>query len=63
MKATGTAIMEMESVSEGQTKLYWSNSGNLIYPINIMIPMMERSIGKDMESSLLNLKVILEPQV
>jgi hypothetical protein len=49
-------IMEMESLSDDQTKVYWSNAGTLKYPINIMIPMMEKHVVKDMDSSLLTLK-------
>ena len=60
MTVTATIIMEMESLSDYQTKVYWSNAGTLKYPINIMIPMMERHVAKDMDSSLLTLKNILE---
>lgn len=59
-KATGRAIMETQSLPGNQTKLYWSNAGTLNYPINIMIPMMEKDVGKDMEISLSTLKNILE---
>ena len=60
MTVTATIIMEMESLSDDQTKVYWSNTGTLKYPINIMIPMMEKHVVKDMDSSLLTLKNILE---
>jgi len=60
MTVTATIIMEMESLSDDQTKVYWSNAGTLKYPINIMIPMMEKHVVKDMDSSLLTLKNILE---
>src|SRR6185369_9729130 len=56
MTVTATIIMEMESLSDDQTKVYWSNAGTLKYPINIMIPMMEKHVVKDMDSSLLTLK-------
>jgi hypothetical protein len=59
-KATGRAIMETESLSDNQTKIYWSNAGTLKYPINIMIPIMEKNVGKDMEISLSTLKNIFE---
>ena len=60
MAATASIIMETESVSDNQTKVYWSNAGTLKYPINIMIPMMEKHVAKDMDSSLSTLKNILE---
>ena len=58
--ATATMIMETESLSDDQTKVSWSNAGTLKYPLNIMIPMMEKHVAKDMDSSLSTLKNILE---
>jgi hypothetical protein len=60
MTATASIIMETESLSDNQTKVTWSNAGTLKYPINIMIPMMEKHVVKDMDSSLSTLKNILE---
>ncbi len=60
MKVTATIIFETESLSENQTKVSWSNGGILKYPLNIMIPIMEKSVAKAMDSSLLTLKNILE---
>lgn len=60
MSVSASIIMETESLSDSQTKVYWSNGGTLKYPVNIMIPMMEKSVAKDMDSSLVNLKTILE---
>ncbi len=60
MAVSATIIMETESLPGDQTKVYWSNAGTLKYPVNIMIPMMERSVVKDMDISLLTLKSILE---
>jgi hypothetical protein len=60
MAATACIIMETESLSDDQTKVSWSNAGVLKYPLNIMIPMMEKMLPKDMDSSLLTLKGILE---
>lgn len=62
MAVTATIIMETESVSDNQTRVSWSNGGTLKYPINVLIPVMEKSVAKDMDSSLLNLKNILEKQ-
>lgn len=65
MTATATIIMEMESVSDpdghrDQTRVSWSNAGTLKYPVNIMIPLMEKMLPKEMDSSLATLKNILE---
>ena len=60
MSATACIIMETESLSDDQTKVSWSNAGTLKYPINIMIPMMEKMLPKDMDISLSTLKNILE---
>jgi hypothetical protein len=60
MRATATIIMETESLPDGQTKLNWSNAGVLNYPLNILVPMMQKHVAKDMDSSLATLKEILE---
>jgi len=60
MAATASIIMETESLSDDQTKVSWSNAGVLNYPLNIMIPMMEKHVAKDMAGSLSTLKNILE---
>jgi len=60
MAATASIIMETESLSDSQTKVYWSNAGTLKYPVNIMIPMMEKMLPKEMDTSLSTLKNILE---
>ena len=59
MEAKATIITETEYLSENQTKLTWSNAGTLKYPINIMIPVMEKSLANGMKLSLVNLKNIL----
>lgn len=60
MAATACIIMETESLSDDQTKVSWSNAGTLKYPINIFVPMMEKMLPKEMDSSLSTLKNILE---
>ncbi len=59
-KATASMVMETQAVGSNQTKVSWSNAGTLKYPINIMVPMLEKNVAKDMDISLLNLKGILE---
>lgn len=60
MAAVGNMILETESLSDTQTKLSWSNAGKLKYPLNIMVPMVEKHVAKDMSNSLATLKNILE---
>jgi hypothetical protein len=60
MTTRASIIMETESLSDNQTKVTWSNAGTLPYPLNIMIPMFEKTFAKDMDSSLSTLKTILE---
>lgn len=60
MKTVANVNMEIESLSENQTKVYMSNSGSLNYPLNIMIPIVEKMFPKDMDESLAKLKGILE---
>lgn len=60
MVTSARIIMETESLPNNQTKVSWSNAGKLNYPINILIPMMEKSVAKGMDESLINLKNILE---
>jgi hypothetical protein len=60
MAATASIIMETESLSDNQTKVSWSNGGELKYPLNILVPMLEKNVSKDMDISLSTLKNILE---
>jgi hypothetical protein len=60
MRAVGRMIMETESISNDQTRVYWSNAGVLPYPLNLLVPMVEKNVGKDMLTSLSTLKNILE---
>ena len=60
MVTSARIVMELESLTDNQTKVTWSNAGAFTYPINIMIPMMEKHVAKDMDSSLAALKEILE---
>jgi hypothetical protein len=62
MAAIGHIIMEMESLSDHQTNVYWSNAGTLKYPLNILAPVVEKHVKRDMDISLATLKKILEKQ-
>lgn len=59
-KLTGYSNYQTESISENQTKVTASNSSKLKYPINIMIPMVEKNLPKDLDKTLSILKAILE---
>ena len=60
MKVTAQVIMETEALSDHKTKVSLINTGTLKYPLNIMIPMAEKNFPKDMDTSWLILKSILE---
>ena len=60
MAATARIIMEIESLSDNQTKVNLINTGTLKYPMNIFVPMAEKRFPKDMDDSLSALKNILE---
>ncbi len=50
----------LETISPNKTKVYWNNAGTMNYPINIMVLMIQKMLGKDMDKSLTTLKGILE---
>lgn len=54
------ANISLEAVSDTETKVTWSNSSAMKYPLNIMISVIEKMLAKDMDTSLNNLKNILE---
>lgn len=58
--AVGHTSIVTEPVPGNQTKVTFSNASTLKYPLNILIPMVEKGIAKDMYISLLTLKSILE---
>ena len=60
MRTSSIVIMETASLSDDQTQVSWSNAGTLKYPVNIFVPILEKKLPKAMDSSLSNLKNILE---
>ncbi|OYU95200.1 MAG: polyketide cyclase [Bacteroidetes bacterium B1(2017)] len=60
MKSIAYSITQLDSVSENQTKITWNSKGDMPYPMNIMMPMVQSMLAKDMGISLQNLKAILE---
>lgn len=55
-----TAVMTTEAQAGNQTKISWTNSSNIKFPMNSMIGLIEKMLAKDMDESLNNLKTILE---
>ena len=60
MTTSAHIILETESLSDDQTKVSWSNAGTLKYPVNIMMPMVEKHVVKDLDVSLAALKNTLK---
>ena len=58
--AVASVKLTTESLSGNQTKVTWSNTSAMKYPLNIMVSMIEKMLSKDMDESLNNLKTILE---
>lgn len=52
--------LSTQAVSANQTKVKWGMTGQNPYPRNIMNLFMDKMLGKDLETSLVNLKGILE---
>lgn len=61
-ESTSPAYMITEEVSPTQTKVKWGMSGSMSYPFNVMglFMNMSETVGKDFQTGLDNLKVILE---
>ena len=59
-RTTASIIMETETLSDTLTRVSMSNAGTLKYPLNIMIPLVEKNFPRDMDESLQKLKSILE---
>jgi hypothetical protein len=57
---TATLIMDTESLSDNKTKVNFSHTGTLQYPLSIMIPIFEKMFAKQMDISSSNLKNVLE---
>lgn len=61
-KVSADFKIDTEAIGNDHTKVTWSNTSALKYPLNIMVPMVERSLAKDMDESLMVLKNILEKE-
>jgi hypothetical protein len=61
-ESSDKAYMTTETINGNQTKIKWGFDGTMAYPMNLMIPLFdfEGMLGKDLQTGLENLKVILE---
>jgi RimJ/RimL family protein N-acetyltransferase/uncharacterized protein YndB with AHSA1/START domain len=62
MESKSNAYMITEDAAPNETKVKWGFTGDMSYPMNIMLPFMnmDEMIGKDFSEGLKNLKEILE---
>ncbi len=60
--STADVYITTESLSESETLVKWGMSGKMPFPTNLflLVMNMDKSIGKDFEQGLANLKMILE---
>jgi hypothetical protein len=58
----GLAIstMDIVSITNQEVTVTWTNDSEMKYPLNLLLPMVEKLLAKDMDESLGNLKRILE---
>jgi len=61
-QSTDPAYLTTETVAGNQTKVKSGYLGKMIYPTNLICPFIAQKIGKDIETSLTNLKAVLEKQ-
>lgn len=61
-ESTSGAFMTTKALSPGQTEVTWGFTGEMKYPMNLMIPMMgmKEMISSDLSQGLTNLKTLLE---
>ena len=61
-EAQDDAYLITDAVGENQTKVKWGFKGAFPYPMNLMglFMDMDKTVGKDLETGLVNLKSILE---
>jgi hypothetical protein len=52
--------MVTDSVAANQTKLIWTFNGKNKYPFNLMNLFLDKMLGNDMDTSLVNLKAVME---
>lgn len=60
MKGQDNIWMTTEPAGDNQTKVKWAFAGRESYPMNIMTLCMDQLLGKNLQTSLDNLKKVLE---
>jgi hypothetical protein len=62
MNAWANAAFALSAATENQTKVIWSFSSRMNYPMNLVLLFvdMDKMLGKDLELGLANLKNVLE---
>jgi hypothetical protein len=60
MESTASSWIVTEAVSDHQTKIKWGMGGRSPYPLNLVNIFIPGILGKDLEASLGQLKVVLE---
>jgi hypothetical protein len=60
MQDVAQAKFIFEPVSPGQTKVHWGFHSKMKFPMNVMKPMIQGMLGKNLETGLNNLKTVLE---
>lgn len=61
-KSVATSFMTTEALAAGQTKVTWGFNGSMPYPFNALKMFATSMLGKDLQTSLGNLKANLEKQ-
>ncbi|MEO6330715.1 MAG: SRPBCC family protein [Ginsengibacter sp.] len=59
-KNTANVYMTTEAISANQTKVKWGMQGKNSYPLNLMNLFVPGILGKDLQTSLTTLKMVLE---
>lgn len=57
---TASAVFVFEDTNSGETKITWSLLGTRKYPLNLILKGLDKMLLRDMQTSLNNLKNILE---
>ncbi len=60
MEGDGNAYMTTETITPNQTKVNWVMQGSNKYPLNFMNLFIDKLLGTDLQTSLNNLKALLE---
>ena len=60
MQDVATAKFDFDPVSGNQTKLVWGFYSKMKFPMNVLKPMFQNMLGKNLETGLQNLKTVLE---